>query len=54
MEDLLAALDNKNPQIKEETCRFITRTCCNSSVAAVPKSVLKLVAPALVLVFFCL
>ncbi|XP_047135598.1 cytoskeleton-associated protein 5 isoform X1 [Hydra vulgaris] len=49
MEDLLASLDNKNPQIKEETCRFITRTCSTSTVAAFPKSVLKLVAPALVL-----
>jgi len=46
--DLLAALDNKNPSIKEETCKFLTRIFCECKATTLPKSILKQVAPALV------
>ncbi|EDO43210.1 predicted protein [Nematostella vectensis] len=40
-EDLLAALDNKNPSIKEETAKFLTRTFCKSVPSQVPKAFMK-------------
>ena len=60
MEDVLAHLDNKNPSIKEETCKFLTRVFCGSTPATLPKGVLKPLIPALVKVivycvdFYCL
>lgn len=48
MEDLLAALDNKNPSIKDETCKFLTRVFIGSTPATLPKAVLKQIAPAVV------
>ena len=48
MEDLLAALDNKNPSIKEETCKFLTRTFCGCTQASLPKSALKQMVPVLI------
>lgn len=40
-EDLLAALESKNPSVKEETVRFLTRCFCKSTPAALPKTFLK-------------
>ena len=54
MEDLLQALDNKNPSIKEETCKFLTRTFCGSTPAALPKGILKQLVPVLIKVPFFL
>ena len=51
MEDVLAHLDNKNPSIKDETCKFLNRVFCTSTPATLPKGVLKPLIPALVKVF---
>lgn len=40
-EDLLASLESKNPSVKEETVRFLTRCFCKSTPAALPKTFLK-------------
>lgn len=48
MEDIIASLDNKNPSIKEETCKFLTRVFVTCTPAALPKAALKTLAPALV------
>ena len=40
-EDLLATLESKNPSVKEETVRFLTRCFCKSTPAALPKTFLK-------------
>ena len=47
-EDILAALENKNPNVKEETCKFLTRAISRLSQATLPKSLLKQLAPALI------
>lgn len=48
MEDIVAHLDNKNPSIKDETCKFLTRVFCGSTPASLPKGVLKTLVPVLV------
>lgn len=40
-EDLLATLESKNPSVKEETVRFLTRSFCKSTPASLPKTFLK-------------
>ena len=47
-EDVLAALDSKNPNVKEETCKFLTRTISKLNQATLPKPLLKQLAPALI------
>ncbi|XP_070200256.1 cytoskeleton-associated protein 5-like isoform X2 [Littorina saxatilis] len=47
MEDLLAALDNKNPNIKAETALFISRCFARSTQATLPKKILKAFCAAL-------
>ena len=46
-EDLLASLESKNPSVKEETVRFLTRCFCKSTPAALPKTFLKPVCSSL-------
>lgn len=46
-EDLLAALENKNPSVKEETIRFLVRCFSKSTPAALPKTFLKPVCSSL-------
>ncbi|XP_033753517.1 cytoskeleton-associated protein 5-like [Pecten maximus] len=41
-EDLVAALDNKNPSIKGETAYFLTRCFARSTLGTLPKKLLKL------------
>lgn len=41
LEDIQAALDNKNPQIKSETCAFLTRCFCSCSASQLNKKLLK-------------
>ncbi|PIK41381.1 putative cytoskeleton-associated protein 5 [Apostichopus japonicus] len=48
MEDVLAALDSKNPSIKAETCLFLARSFRISSASSLPKSVLKPLGSSLV------
>ncbi|XP_071830339.1 cytoskeleton-associated protein 5-like isoform X2 [Apostichopus japonicus] len=48
MEDVLAALDNKNPSIKAETCLFLARSFRISSASSLPKAVLKPLGSSLV------
>ena len=48
MEDLLAALDNKNPQIKEETCKFLIRAFSMCTTATLTKGLVKQIVPAVV------
>ena len=40
-EDILATLESKNPSVKEETVRFLTRSFCKSTPASLPKTFLK-------------
>ncbi|XP_022781710.1 cytoskeleton-associated protein 5-like [Stylophora pistillata] len=40
-EDILAALENKNPSVKEGTVRFLVRSFSKSTPAAMPKTFLK-------------
>ncbi|KAK3702253.1 hypothetical protein QZH41_019815, partial [Actinostola sp. cb2023] len=47
-EDIQAALDSKNPNVKEETIKFLTRCFCKSTTASVPKGFLKPVCALLV------
>lgn len=47
-EDCVAALDNKNPNIKAETALFLTRCLSKSTTATLPKKLLKLFCTALV------
>ena len=46
-EELLASLESKNPSVKEETVRFLTRCFCKSTPAALPKTFLKPVCSSL-------
>lgn len=48
MEDVLAALDSKNPSIKAETCLFLARSFRISSASSLPKAVLKPLGSSLV------
>ncbi|KAJ8023557.1 Cytoskeleton-associated protein 5 [Holothuria leucospilota] len=49
MEDVLAALDNKNPSIKSETCLFLARSFrVSSSSSLAPKTALKPLCQSLV------
>ncbi|KAK3102168.1 hypothetical protein FSP39_009299 [Pinctada imbricata] len=41
VEDIVAALDNKNPQIKAETSQFLSRCFAKSTMATLPKKLLK-------------
>ena len=47
MEDLLAALENKNPSIKAETALFLGRCFCKLTMASLPKKQLKAFCTAL-------
>ncbi|KAJ7391009.1 hypothetical protein OS493_021029 [Desmophyllum pertusum] len=46
-EELLATLENKNPQVKEETIRFLVRCFSKSTPASLPKAFLKPVCSSL-------
>ena len=46
-EELLASLESKNPSVKEETVRFLTRCFCKSTPSALPKTFLKPVCSSL-------
>ena len=48
MEDVMAALENKNPSIKDETMKFLVRTFCQLTQATLPKPLLKQIAPVLI------
>ena len=52
MEDVVAALEDKNPQIKDETCKFLTRTFSKSTAAVLTKAILKQLCPVLIKVNF--
>ncbi|XP_015926242.1 cytoskeleton-associated protein 5 [Parasteatoda tepidariorum] len=41
LEDIQSALDNKNPQVKAETCAFLTRCFCSCSSSQLNKKLLK-------------
>ena len=41
-EDVLAALENKNPSIKAETAAFLARCFCKLTMASLPKKQLKI------------
>ena len=41
MEDIIAALDNKNPGIKAETASFLSRCFARCTQATLPKKLLK-------------
>lgn len=47
-EDCVAALDNKNPNIKAETALFLCRSFAKSSTSTLPKKLLKMFCTALV------
>ena len=40
-EDILAVLENKNPNVKEETVKFLVRTFAKCNKEMIPKAVLK-------------
>jgi len=40
-EEIIAALDNKNPQIKAETAAFLARAFSRLSISTLPKKQLK-------------
>ena len=44
----MAALENKNPSIKDETMKFLVRTFCQLTQATLPKPLLKQIAPVLI------
>ncbi|XP_052066786.1 cytoskeleton-associated protein 5-like [Mytilus californianus] len=46
-EDVVAALDNKNPQIKTETASFLSRCFAKCTTATLPKKMLKMFCTAL-------
>lgn len=46
-EDILEALNNKNPSVKSETCLFLSRALCKTQPAAVNKKLLKTLVTAL-------
>ncbi|CAG2202668.1 CKAP5 [Mytilus edulis] len=46
-EDVVAALDNKNPQIKTETASFLSRCFSKCTTATLPKKMLKMFCTAL-------
>ena len=50
MEDVLGALDNKNPSIRAETAAFLARVFVQCTPSALPKSVLKPLCGSLVAV----
>ena len=50
MEDLLAALNNKNPSIKEETCKFLIRAVSSMPPVALTKGLLKQIVPPIIVV----
>lgn len=55
-EDVVAALDNKNPQIKTETASFLSRCFSKCTTATLPKKMLKMFCTALLKVgqiFYC-
>jgi len=47
MEDVLAALDNKNPSIKAETALFLARAFSRLTITSLPKKQLKAFCAAL-------
>lgn len=46
-EDVLAALDNKNPSVKAETAAFLGRCFAKSNATVLNKKLLKAYCPAL-------
>ncbi|CAB4012818.1 cytoskeleton-associated 5-like, partial [Paramuricea clavata] len=40
-EDVIASISSKNPSVREETIQFLTRVCCKSKPADLPRQVLK-------------
>ena len=48
LEEILAALDNKNPAVKEETCKFLIRTFQICTPAVLKKDILKQLIPAVI------
>ncbi len=41
MEDVVAAMENKNPSIRTETASFVARCFAKSTVSTLPKKLLK-------------
>lgn len=48
LEDVIAALESKNPNVKEESCKFLTRAISTLNQASLPKPTLKQLAPVLI------
>eukprot|EP00795_Rhopilema_esculentum_P011233 gene11233-21420_t len=48
VEDVIASLESKNPNVKEETCKFLTRAISQLTQATLPKPILKQITPVLI------